>query len=52
MWLEIGLVVLGIVALVSTVNFVLRKLLKIEKEKKDFLRSIMPMSATEKSTNG
>lgn len=36
MWLEIGLVILGIVALVSTVNFVLRKLLKIEKEKKDF----------------
>ncbi|WP_211655344.1 DUF4181 domain-containing protein [Planococcus alpniumensis] len=36
MWLEIGLVILGIVVLVTIVNFVLRKLLQIEKEKKDF----------------
>ena len=36
MWLEIGLVILGIVVLISIVNFILRKLLKIEKEKKDF----------------
>ncbi|ANU20567.1 hypothetical protein BBI15_10235 [Planococcus plakortidis] len=36
MWLEIGLVILGIVILVSIVKFILSKLLKIEKEKKDF----------------
>ena len=36
MWMEIGLVILGIVVLVTIVNFVLRKLLQIEKEKKDF----------------
>jgi len=36
MWLEIGLVILGIVVLVTIVNFILRKLLKIDKEKKDF----------------
>lgn len=36
MWLEIGLVILGIVVLISILNFILRKLLKIEKEKKDF----------------
>ncbi|MGM0896447.1 MAG: DUF4181 domain-containing protein [Bacillota bacterium] len=36
MWLEIGLVIVGIVILVSIVNFILRKLLKIDKEKKDF----------------
>lgn len=35
-WLEIGLVILGIVVLVSIVKIILRKLLKIEKEKKDF----------------
>ncbi|MEZ0481618.1 DUF4181 domain-containing protein [Planococcus sp. SSTMD024] len=36
MWLEIGSVILGIVVLVSIVKFILRKLLKVEKEKKDF----------------
>lgn len=38
-WLEIGLLILGIVLLNSLINFVLRKILKIEKEKKDFLSS-------------
>lgn len=36
MWLEIGMVILGIVVLISIINFILRKLLKIDKEKKDF----------------
>ncbi|ALS75914.1 hypothetical protein AUC31_12225 [Planococcus rifietoensis] len=38
-WLEIGLVILGIVVLNTLMNFVLRKILKIEKEKKDFFSS-------------
>ncbi|MBU9674441.1 DUF4181 domain-containing protein [Planococcus sp. CP5-4] len=38
-WLEIGLLILGIFLLNLLMNFILRKLLKIEKEKKDFFSS-------------